>query len=246
MPNSFELHPTLANFAPAVVIFDKDGTLIEFQSMWETWITGLARTLETATGRPVSAPLFAAMAFEPETGYIAPDGALALLPPPQLRAVTAGALATAGLSAAEAEAVLAAHWADPDPAALAHPLTDLPRLFAALHGHGSKVAVATSDGRQPTLDTLAHWHLLEAVDAIVCGDDALPIKPAPDMILSVCRQLGVSPARAAMVGDNVVDLQMARAAGAGLAIGVLSGVCPPDDLAGQADLLLGSIDGLMG
>ncbi len=244
-PNRTTLLPALAAMAPAVIIFDKDGTLIEFQSMWEPWITAIAGALETATGLPVTAPLFAAVGFEPESGRIAPAGPLALLPPPQLRAVTARALVEAGLSAAEAEAALTLHWADPDPATLAHPLTDLHHLFNTLHAHGIKVAVATSDGRRPTLATLGQRQLLEAIDVVVCGDDNLPLKPAPDMILEICRQLGVSPAQAAMVGDNVVDLQMARAANAGPAIGVLSGVCLPDDLAREADLLLNSIDDLL-
>ena len=75
------------------------------------------------------------------------------------------------------------------------------------------MAVATSDDRAPTEATLAGLDLAALVDAIVCADDGLPIKPAPDAFLHVCGLLGVAPERTAMVGDSVMDLQMARAAG---------------------------------
>ncbi|WP_163413809.1 HAD family hydrolase, partial [Escherichia coli] len=45
----------------------------------------------------------------------------------------------------------------------------------------------------------------------------------------------------AMVGDNGHDLEMAHAAGAGLAVGVLSGNSTLDDLASLSDAILGSI-----
>ena len=44
-----------------------------------------------------------------------------------------------------------------------------------------------------------------------------------------------------MVGDSPHDLDMARSAGAGLAIGVLTGVSPREVLALHADLVLDSI-----
>jgi phosphoglycolate phosphatase len=44
-----------------------------------------------------------------------------------------------------------------------------------------------------------------------------------------------------MVGDNLHDLEMARAAGAGLRIGVLTGTGTREELAPHADLCLASI-----
>jgi phosphoglycolate phosphatase len=48
-----------------------------------------------------------------------------------------------------------------------------------------------------------------------------------------------------MVGDTPADLRMARDAGAGLAIGVLSGLGGPDDLAPYAHLVLASVGELL-
>lgn len=50
--------------------------------------------------------------------------------------------------------------------------------------------------------------------AVVCGGDSHPHKkPHPLPLLATCRQLGVDPAQALMVGDSRNDVQAARAAG---------------------------------
>jgi phosphoglycolate phosphatase-like HAD superfamily hydrolase len=150
-------------------------------------------------------------------------------------------LRAAGLSVVSAAAAIQAGWHIPDPVALARPLADLPALFGALRARGLRIAVATTDDRAPTLATLEALGIAPLVDALACGDDGRPIKPAPDAILALCQQLGVAPAQAAMVGDTTADLRMGRAAGAGLTIGVLSGVGSAELLAPLADLLLPSV-----
>ena len=61
------------------------------------------------------------------------------------------------------------------------------------------------------------------------------------MAEAFCRATGL-PARAlAVVGDTTADLGMARAAGAGLALAVLTGATPPPLLAALADRVLASI-----
>src|SRR5207253_1206595 len=97
-----------------------------------------------------------------------------------------------------AAAAIQAGWHIPDPVALARPLADLPALFGALRAGGMRIAVATTDDRAPTLATLAALGVAPLVDALACGDDGYPIKPAPDAILALCRELGIVPAHAAM------------------------------------------------
>jgi phosphoglycolate phosphatase len=64
------------------------------------------------------------------------------------------------------------------------------------------------------------------------------------MVLHLCAALGVAPGRTAVVGDAPADLAMARAAGAGLTIGVLSGVGAAADLEPLADVVIASVDRL--
>jgi phosphoglycolate phosphatase-like HAD superfamily hydrolase len=225
-----------------LVIFDKDGTLIEFGSMWSGWAVALADALKTATGRSIEGPLFGMLGYDATTGVVLPGGGLAATPMARLRERTRQVLVGAGLTEAAAERALAACWHAPDPVASARPLTDLHALFGSLHAGGQRVAIATSDDRDPTERTLAALRLADQIEALVCADDGIPVKPAPDMVLHLCATVGLAPRRTAVVGDSPADLRMARAAGAGLTVGVLTGVGGRADLEPLADLLIGSVE----
>jgi phosphoglycolate phosphatase len=225
-----------------LVVFDKDGTLIEFDAMWAGWSVDLAADLERSTGIDVRDALFDMLGFDPGSDRVLPGGGLAATPMSRLRDRTYAILVAAGLSDAAAAAALDEAWLAPDPVALAHPLADLVGLFGRLRREGKRLAVATSDDRVPTQRTLAALGLGDGlVDAIVCADDGPAVKPAPEMVLGVCSRLGVAPARTAVVGDSTADLEMGRRAGVGLVVGVLTGVGTAADLAPLADLVINSI-----
>jgi phosphoglycolate phosphatase-like HAD superfamily hydrolase len=228
-----------------LVVFDKDGTIIEFGPMWGGWALALAEGLRAATDRAVEAPLFAMLGFDAATGTVQPGGGLAATPMTRLRERTRDLLMAAGLGPTDAEEALIAAWHPPDPVAMARPLADLGALFGRLHEAGRRIAVATSDDRDPTERTLAALHVADAIDAMVCADDGVAVKPAPDMILHLCAVLDVAPARTAVVGDSPADLQMARGAGAGLIVGVLTGVGRRADLEPDADTVIGSVAELL-
>jgi HAD superfamily hydrolase (TIGR01509 family) len=162
----------------------------------------------------------------------------------RLRERTRALLIEAGATGRRADAALEEAWHAPDPVALARPLADLPELFGRLRASGRRIAVATSDDRVPTERTLTALGLDGWIDATACADDGIAVKPAPDMVLHVCRTLGVAPARTAVVGDSLADLAMGRSAGAGLVIGVLSGIDDIEHLEPAADLILASVGDL--
>lgn len=225
-------------FIPQLVIFDKDGTLIDFHAMWGSWICELTRRLEAQTGKHLAAALFRTVGYEPETGRILAHGALALAPLGELQRLLHTFLISQNLSDAIASEVLQTAWFTPDPTALAHPLTDLHYLFSELRKRGIAIAIATSDEHISAAGTLDGLGLTSLVDIIIGADDVVSIKPAPDMVLRACHALGIAPASTVMVGDNVADLQMGRAARVGLNIGVLSGLGTTTELAPYADILL--------
>jgi phosphoglycolate phosphatase-like HAD superfamily hydrolase len=224
-----------------LVIFDKDGTLIEFHAMWGGWAVTLAGDLRQATGRDIEKALFAMLGYDAAAGTVLPHGGLAATPMARLADRTRDVLIEAGLSDTEADRALASAWHAPDPVALATPLADLGALFARLRRDGRKVAVATSDDRDPTVRTLAALGVADQVDAVVCADDGVPVKPAPEMVGRLCAETGVLVGRAAVVGDSPADMRMGRSAGAGLTVGVLTGVGSHTDLHPLADLVIDSV-----
>ena len=239
---------TLQHFPDQVtlVIFDKDGTLIDFHAMWGGWITTLARRLAAHSYANIDEQLYARAGYDAARGTIDPGAPLAIGTMAELFALTVEVLLGAGLPRASAEAAAKAAWYIPDPVALARPLADLPALFGAFRARGCRIAVATTDDRAPTEATLMALGLADLLDGLACGDDGHAIKPAPDAVLKLCARIGVAPAHAAVVGDTAADLRMARAAGAGLAIGMLSGVGTRELLAPLADVLLPSVADLLG
>jgi phosphoglycolate phosphatase len=224
-----------------LVIFDKDGTLIEFGSMWGGWAVALADGLRASTGRSVDTPLYAMLGFDVATGRILPGGGLASTPMARLRDRTRTVLLEVGLSEKATKRALETAWHAPDPVGLARPLTDLHALFGRLHDTGRLVAVATSDDREPTERTLEALGIVDQIDALVCADDGVPVKPAPEMVTHLCATLGIPPARTAVVGDAPADLVMARAAGAGRIVAVLTGVGERADLVPLADAVVDSV-----
>ena len=227
-----------------LVVFDKDGTLIEFHFMWGGWVGELGRRLEDATGLRLRDGLYPLLGVERESGLVLAHGLLAATPMRHIREVVTAYVADAGASAVGAADAIDRAWHAPDPVALAQPVTDLPALLSRLRPHVRLFAVATSDDRDPTERTLAALGIQDEFAALVCADDGVASKPAPDAVLAVCARLHVPPERTAVVGDSPADLRMARAAGVKRAIGVLTGVGDLATLEPFADAVLPSIEAL--
>jgi phosphoglycolate phosphatase-like HAD superfamily hydrolase len=228
-----------------LVVFDKDGTLLDFSAMWGGWTRELGRRLEAATRRPVAGDVFATIGYDPVADRIRPGAPLAIATMGQLEEIVAAVIRRWCPSVAAARRAVETAWFEPDPVATAVPTTDLTVLFERLVASGRRLAVATTDDRAPTEATLRALGLRAFVSALACGDDRVGVKPDPAMVLALCRAVGVEPARAAVIGDTPADLQMGRAAGLGRVVGVLSGVGSATELGPLADAVLGSVAELL-
>jgi HAD superfamily hydrolase (TIGR01509 family) len=228
-----------------VVVFDKDGTLIEFHRMWRGWVGTLGDELSRHTGVDVRGELYALMGVDRETGRVYPHGLLAATPMARIRDLVVEALIDEGIDKARAGEAIEAAWHAPDPVALATPVTDLRRLFDALHERGLRLAVATSDDRDPTERTLRALGLGGDFEVLACADDGHQVKPAPDSIHVIAAAMGVPPDRMLVVGDAPADLRMAAAAGVARRVGVLTGVGDRATLEPLADIVVDSIEALL-
>jgi phosphoglycolate phosphatase len=76
------------------------------------------------------------------------------------------------------------------------------------------------------------------VDAVITREGTPNVKPHPEHLRRMLKQLAVPPAQAAMIGDHPMDIRTGREAGV-YAIGVLTGHSKEEDLQqAGADLLL--------
>ena len=227
-----------------LIIFDKDGTLIEFHLMWGGWVNDLATRLEESTGLRLRAGLFEILGVDQESGLVRWHGLLAATPMARIREAIQAHVVEAGAGPELAASAVDAAWNAPDPVALARPVTDLHALLGRLRRRVPTFAVATSDDRGPTERTLQALGIVDEMAALACADDGIPNKPAPDPVLRICDRLGIEPARSAVVGDSPADLRMGRAAGVGRVIAVLTGVGDEATLGSLADVVLPSIEAL--
>jgi phosphoglycolate phosphatase len=234
----------LKHFKAQAIIFDKDGTLIDFDIMWGGWTVYLAAQLHQATGLNVHDALCLAFGYDEGSKKVLAHGKLAASPMAQLRRLTTDVMQFLGLNLEAAEKVVDECWCIPDPVLLAKPLTNLNDLFSKLQTENIKIAIATADDRAATQAMIEAFDMEEYISTMVCADDGIPSKPNPDMVLTICERIKIEPSKTMVIGDTVSDLKMARAAGAGLCVGVLSGVSKATDLMQYADVLIESIDEL--
>jgi len=208
------------------ILFDKDGTLFDFQASWSGWLHNLIQDLsdgdpdleraladrlgfDLAAGRFLPSSLSIAGSVADQAAAIAP-----LLPAFGHRALMEVLIE----AAAEAEMVA---------------VENLPGLLSDLRGAGLKLGVATNDAEIAAQAHLARAGIADAFDYIAGFDSGYGAKPDPGMCLGFADKFGLDPAQIVMVGDSSHDLIAARAAGM-MGIGVLTGVAGADDLAPYA------------
>ncbi len=224
---------------PMLVIFDKDGTLIDFVTMWGTWAEEFIVRVCNTVSPHLRIPLYAMIGMDPITKKIRSDGALAIAPEATTQRDIALLLQQYGVAAEASLDLVERLWQAPDPTAAAVPCTDLPALCAWIRAQGSLIAVATADNRTPTQTTLQSLGIAHTVAAIACADDpGVAPKPAPDKILVICNALGIAPDEAIMVGDTPSDMLMGKAAGVMACVGVTTGVCQQSELVPYVDVVL--------
>ncbi len=121
----------------------------------------------------------------------------------------------------------------------------VPELLMALVDAGVEAAVITSKRRHAARLALAGVGIDGLVDLIATLEDTERHKPAADPLLHGARVLGVEPGQCVYIGDAVVDVRAARAAGMD-AIAVTWGAGVRDELLEAApDAVVDTVDELV-
>ncbi|MDO9560569.1 MAG: HAD-IA family hydrolase, partial [Bradyrhizobium sp.] len=110
-------------------------------------------------------------------------------------------------------------------------------LLEVLAARGYRLGLLTNDAEMTARAHLRKLGLDEVMEFVAGYDSGFGAKPDPGPVLAFARAVGVPVSKTAVVGDSVLDLAAARAAGA-IAIGVLTGPASSAVLAPHADALL--------
>jgi phosphoglycolate phosphatase len=224
------------------ILFDKDGTLVDFQATW--FAIGDLLALQAAGGDRARANAlmeaagydFGKKCFKADSVFAAGTNAdIVALWYPQAAAEDRRKM-TIGFDRFTAE----------EGARQSVPLPGSQDAIARLHRLGFRLGVATNDSTGGAEKTLLALGVAQMFDAAYGYDAVASPKPAPDAIYAFSDLTGLKLSEIAMVGDNRHDMEMARAGGVGLAIAVLSGTGTRETLAPMADVVLDSIADLPG
>jgi phosphoglycolate phosphatase len=126
----------------------------------------------------------------------------------------------------------------------ATPVANLANTLGRLKAAGLRLGVATADSHQGILDTLQSFDVLGEFDFLAGYDSGHGVKPEAGMVQAFCHQTGLQSEAVVVVGDNCHDIEMGRNANAGLCVGVLTGTSTRDELESIADLVLDDISAL--
>jgi phosphoglycolate phosphatase len=219
------------------LLFDKDGTLFDFRISWGQWAQGFLTRI--ADDGAHARRLGRAIGYDLESGHFAPDSPVIAATAADIAAALAPALP--GMSLADLTERIDAS-AGQAPMSEAVPLRP---LLTGLRARGLRLGVATNDSEAPARQHLAKHGITDCFDFIAGYDSGHGAKPGPGMCLAFASQLGLDPARVAMVGDSRHDLEAGRAAGM-RTVAVLTGIAKRADLAPHADVVLSHIGEIPG
>jgi HAD superfamily hydrolase (TIGR01549 family) len=87
------------------------------------------------------------------------------------------------------------------------------RLLKRLKDEQIPSAVVTNSGRKPVDYVLSAFGFLPYLSLVVTRDEMNSMKPEPDGIVKAIHELGVGKAESVYVGDSIIDIQAAHRAG---------------------------------
>ena len=207
-----------------LVIYDKDGTLVDVHHYWSTMVILRAELLsdnlvtDSTKRESFFSELVDGMGVVFESNRLKPEGPVGI----KNRAFIANVVLDV-CKKYEFDVTLNYIFDVFDQAdATSIPkicsfVTELPAVslvIKSLNKKNIKQAVATSDRTERANASLDCLNLSQYFDLVIGGEIPKNTKPAPDQVNIICDQLGISPQNSIVVGDSSVDLEMARAAGA--------------------------------
>lgn len=207
-------------------MFDKDGTLFDFYQSWGPVTEEAA--LVIAGGDPDKAAfLMKESGKDPVTGRYFPGSPIASGSNREIAELWASLIGRTDLDIVYAD--MHRLFLERQ-ATAATPVTDLDGLFGRLRQRGLSLGVATMDSEESARASMARFGVHGSLDFICGFDTGHGVKPGGGMVEAFARHVNLRPAAVAVVGDSPHDMEMARAGGAGRAIGVLTGVSSREHL----------------
>ncbi len=238
--------PTI--FTTDLIIFDKDGTLIDFKSAWVPLLDMRVQAILKRLGssfpkQALKEDLYRSVGVV--EGTVDPYGPLPHTPLWEDEIIAATMLYIHGVSWQRAKDIASESTIEAEKAMdrprRAKLLPGVREMLLSVRSHGINLAIATADNTATATATMEHLGIGELFDIVIGSDIVKKAKPDPEMIDLAVSRVGTSLEKTAFVGDTINDMEMGRLSGVGLVVGTVEGgVTPRKDLEKLADVVLDS------
>lgn len=213
------------------ILFDKDGTLLDFMELWGGWAETLTKLLEghlavLGARLPVSATGLIGLHYDKDGRAAGYDrtGPLAMGTEEEVTAILAWQLYIAGVPWNEAVVQVrqfsASAMVEVEKRKSAHPMPGLGSFLDSCRVAGIRLGVVTSDTTPEALKHMEWLGILDYFESVVGRDRVIKGKPDPEMAYLAMRELGITPEECVVIGDSNADMAMGVRAGAALRLGI--------------------------
>ncbi|MGI9402384.1 MAG: HAD family hydrolase [Rhizobiaceae bacterium] len=223
----------------AGILFDKDGTLIDYDKTW-FGLNCEAAQIAGSGDRDLEQRILTACGTDVKTGKTLADSMFAAANTREI----AEYMIFLGSKFCPEELTSELNRLYNRGARNSVAVCDLVSLMKSIKDFGYSIGIASSDNENAIQTTMMVHGFDNHVDYYAGYDSGHGVKPGPGMVHGFCSQIDCHPSQIIVVGDNRHDIEMGRAAGAGATIGVLSGTGTAASLGADADLVIEDVSEL--
>ena len=198
------------------IIFDKDGTLLDFDAFWIAVSVYAIKDMLKQLGRgdiPVDEFLDV---LGVHNGRTAADGILCKGTYEQMGLAIYEVLKSHGIDILPQETVrmtIDAYTRNADAGEVRPTCENIREILERIKARGIKLLVVTTDNYEITHKCLVELGIEDLFEKIYTDDGKTPVKPDPQCVSEFSQSFGIPAGKIIMVGDTMTDIRFARNAG---------------------------------
>lgn len=231
-----------------LVVFDKDGTIIDLYTYWyhmiELRASGICSFYDLTPSEHKDNLMFE-MGVDIRNNRFRPEGPVGLLPRAVVQKAAEQYLENLGYH--NTSEVCFRIFKEVDEVSISllntfiKPINGALEFLRKLKSKGCKIAIATTDKTNRAELAMRFLRCNDFIDVVIGADKVKKSKPAPDMLELIGNLLRIPSLASVMVGDAKTDIQMGINAGYKASIAVCSGLTDNDTLSGLTPYVIKDI-----
>ena len=219
---------------PEIVLFDKDGTLIDIHHYWATMLKLRSAMIVDKWFKShnrksaIEIQLIASMGIDLSSGKIKIAGPVGIKSRNFIANVASNIVRLNGVQVNNTEIEKVFLEVDKitskDMTPLLRPLPGVFNLLKDLEMAGILMAVVSTDITSRTRLAMEVLEIDHFFTEIIGGDSVQNTKPFPDLAIKISKKTGINSDKIMVIGDNPVDIKMGLSANINLNVAVLTGL----------------------